>query len=46
MEKCLPERKERRATFGLLMQAATREVLEGRGPLFFDTRHFTPEHHE
>ncbi|MEE8448151.1 MAG: FAD-binding protein [Thermodesulfobacteriota bacterium] len=46
METCLPDRKERLATFGLLMQAATREVIEGRGPLFFDMRHFTPEHHQ
>ncbi|MEE8450171.1 MAG: FAD-binding protein [Thermodesulfobacteriota bacterium] len=46
MESCLPERKERGATFGLLMQAATKELIEGRGPLFFDMRHFTPEHHQ
>lgn len=45
MERYLPERKERRATMGLLGQAMVKEILEGRGPIYFDMRHFDNEHY-
>ena len=43
MERYVPQRKERRATFGLLAQAMVKEIMEGRGPIYFDMRHFTDE---
>lgn len=43
MERYLPERGSRRATQGLIAQAMTKEIIEGRGPTYFDVRHFGPE---
>jgi succinate dehydrogenase/fumarate reductase flavoprotein subunit len=43
MERYLPARKERRATKVLLAQGMVKELMEGRGPIYFDMRHFTPE---
>ncbi|MEE8448606.1 MAG: FAD-binding protein [Thermodesulfobacteriota bacterium] len=43
MERYLPARKERRATKVLLAQGMVKELMEGRGPVYFDMRHFTPE---
>ncbi|MEE8449405.1 MAG: FAD-binding protein [Thermodesulfobacteriota bacterium] len=44
MGRYVPERGERRSTFGLLAQAWAKETMEGRGPIYFDMRHFTKEH--
>ncbi|MEE8448744.1 MAG: FAD-binding protein [Thermodesulfobacteriota bacterium] len=44
LERYFPARKERRSTQGFISQAMAKEILEGRGPIFFDMRHFTPEH--
>lgn len=44
MERYAPGRGERRATLGLLAQAAVKEIWEGRGPIYFDLRHFGREH--
>lgn len=46
MERYAPEKMERLATCGLLALASVKEVLEGRGPVYFDMRHFSPEHHK
>ncbi|MEE8448685.1 MAG: FAD-binding protein, partial [Thermodesulfobacteriota bacterium] len=46
MERYMPERKERRSTMGLIAQAMVKEMMEGRGPIYFDMRHFTPEHYQ
>jgi succinate dehydrogenase/fumarate reductase flavoprotein subunit len=46
MGRYVPERGERRSTFGLLAQAWAKETLEGRGPVYFDMRHFSEEHHQ
>jgi succinate dehydrogenase/fumarate reductase flavoprotein subunit len=46
MEKYLPNLKERRASYGLLGQAMAKEIIEGRGPIYFDMRHFTPQQFE
>ncbi|MEE8448348.1 MAG: FAD-binding protein [Thermodesulfobacteriota bacterium] len=43
MERYVPERGDRRATQGLIAQAMTKEIMEGRGPTYFDIRHFAPE---
>src|SRR3989304_4126803 len=43
MEKEDPELMERRSGFGLLGQAMAKEDLGGRGPLYFDMRHFPKE---
>lgn len=42
MKNYMPERMERLSTFGLLALAWSKEVLERRGPVYFDMRHFTP----
>jgi succinate dehydrogenase/fumarate reductase flavoprotein subunit len=46
MEKYLPDLKERRSSYGLLGQAMAKEIIEGRGPIYFDMRHFTPREFE
>jgi succinate dehydrogenase/fumarate reductase flavoprotein subunit len=43
MERYTPELMERRSGFGLIGQAMAKEYLEGRGPLYFDMRHFPKE---
>lgn len=43
MEKYVPERKERRSHFGFLALAMMKEIMEGRGPVYFDMRHFSEE---
>lgn len=43
MAKYAPDKGERGAGFGLLGQAMAKEVLEGRGPIYYDMRHFTAE---
>ncbi len=42
MEKYDPRLKEL-ATLAIITQAVTKEVLEGRGPCYFDMRHLTEE---
>ena len=44
MERYAPDRGERRSGLGLLAQAAVKEIWEGRGPIYFDLRHFSREH--
>ncbi len=46
MEEYAPDRKERRSTKGFLGLAVTKEILEGRGPVYFDMRHFDAEKFE
>lgn len=46
MESYAPKKMERLSTCGLLALASVNELLEGRGPVYFDMRHFSPEHHE
>ncbi|MDP2727363.1 MAG: FAD-binding protein [Dehalococcoidia bacterium] len=43
MEKYLPGRMERGSGRGPLAQAFVKEILEGRGPLYVDIRHWSPE---
>lgn len=43
MEKYVPERKERRSHFGFLALAMMKEIMEGRGPVYFDMRHFSKQ---
>lgn len=43
MAKYVPHLKEQRSTFGLLATASAKELIEGRGPIYFDTRHFSVE---
>lgn len=42
MQRYDPDMKEL-STLGLICQAMTKEVMEGRGPIYFDMRHFTQE---
>ncbi|MDP2728810.1 MAG: FAD-binding protein, partial [Dehalococcoidia bacterium] len=43
MDKYLPGRMERGSGRGPLGQAFVKEMLEGRGPLYMDIRHWSPE---
>ncbi|MEE8449868.1 MAG: FAD-binding protein [Thermodesulfobacteriota bacterium] len=43
MKRYAPQLMERRSGFGLIGQAMAKEYLEGRGPLYFDMRHFPKE---
>lgn len=40
MERYAPVRKERRSTVALITQAMAKEIMEGRGPVYFDMRDF------
>ena len=43
MEQYSPQLGEQRSGMGLLALAASKEIMEGRGPLYFDLRHFGQE---
>lgn len=43
MDKYAGRRRERGASFGLLAQGMAKEIMEGRGPIYFDMRHFLAE---
>lgn len=43
MGKYFPDRMERGSGFGQLAQAFVKETLEGKGPCFFDMRHWNHE---
>ncbi|MEE8448014.1 MAG: FAD-binding protein [Thermodesulfobacteriota bacterium] len=43
MKKYAPERLERRSSIGTLVQAISKEIMEGRGPVYFDMRHLGAE---
>jgi fumarate reductase (CoM/CoB) subunit A len=45
MARYMPEGMERRSSCGLLALACTKELLEGRGPVFMDLTHFSPDDH-
>lgn len=46
MKRYVPDRMERRSGIGLLIQGITKEVLEGRGPVYWDMTHFSTERME
>ena len=46
MERYVPERMERRSGIGLLIQGITKEVMEGRGPVYWDMTHFSRQRME
>lgn len=46
MDKYAGERRERCSHIGFLAQGITKEIMEGRGPVYFDMRHYTREEHE
>lgn len=46
MDRYAGDRRERCSHFGLLAQAIAKELIEGRGPVYFDMRHFSKEKFE
>jgi succinate dehydrogenase/fumarate reductase flavoprotein subunit len=46
MDRYSGDLRERRSNFGILAQAIAKELIEGRGPVYFDMRHFGKEKFE